>query len=115
MVNEISGSSPLTDVIDDIFILIGFLLGILGAGYVFRILSETVRGSKVLPSFYRPAELFLHGIRELTVTTIYFVLPFLFIILAIGALDEILGSTNIEMVLLLFSGIILGSIIYIIY
>lgn len=116
MVNEISVSGPLADVIDDIFILTGFLLGILGAGYIFRILSETVRGSKVLPPFYRPAELFLHGIRELTVTTIYFVLPFLLIIPAMGALDKILGSPNIETVFwLLFSGIILGSIIYIIY
>lgn len=73
------------DLYDIIFlIIIGFLI-LMEAGYLYRIIHETVNGSIYPPKLNKLIEMFHHGIKEVTVFFIYFSIPI--IILIIGAFD----------------------------
>ncbi len=57
-----------------IFFLIIFL-AIFEAGYVFRIIEDTIHGSTVLPEFNNFIGLLSHGINEMIVLFMYFIVP----------------------------------------
>ena len=61
-------------------VLIGIVvvLSIFEAGYIFRIILETVRGSNTLPKFENLKLMFVQGITEFVLLIIYFSLPILF-------------------------------------
>ncbi len=58
-----------------VFFAAVILLAIFEAGYVFRILEETIQGSKKLPKFNNLKLMFFHGIKELIVLILYFLIP----------------------------------------
>jgi hypothetical protein len=60
--------------------ILGFLI-FMEAGYLFRIISETVNGSLNPPLINKLREMFLHGFKEIIVFFIYFSIPI--IILAV--------------------------------
>ena len=53
------------------------LLAIFEAGYIYRILEETIKGSKKLPKFNNLRLMFCHGLKELIVLILYFLIPIL--------------------------------------
>jgi hypothetical protein len=65
-------------------IIIGFLI-LMEAGYLSRIIHETVKGSIYPPKLNKLIEMFHHGIKDVTVFFIYFSIPL--IILIIEAFD----------------------------
>jgi hypothetical protein len=62
------------------FVLLGIVifLTILEAGYVFRIILETVQGSNKLPKFENLKLMFVQGVIEFVLLIIYFSIPLLF-------------------------------------
>ncbi len=62
-------------------IIIGFLI-IMEAGYLYRIIHETVNGSINPPKLNKLIEMFHHGIKEVTVFFTYFSIPIIILILA---------------------------------
>jgi len=99
------------DGLNIILFLVILILGVLEAGYIFRVLEESVEGSKKLPKFNRFHEMAVHGLKELVIVTVYFAIPlFLFIMFLWGSNT----SADITMVgFLIF--IVLMGIIYILF
>lgn len=105
-----SGSWVLNGLNVLIFLVI-LILGVLEAGYIFRVLEESVEGSKKLPKFNRFHEMAVHGLKELIIVTVYFAVPsFLVIVLLLGTK----ASTNVTITGFLILLILLG-IIYILF
>lgn len=88
------------------------LLAIFEAGYVFRIIEETIHGSNILPRFNNFREMFSHGLNEMIVLMIYFVFPILFLLIIIFNylisydIDDISGGTGL--IIILFIGVVAG-------
>jgi hypothetical protein len=79
MADELSWAGDFADELKIVLSFIVILLAFFEAGYVFRILEETVKGSKKLPHFNNFKLLFIHGFKELLVLFAYFLIPiFLF-------------------------------------
>lgn len=76
--NDISFTGVIADELRLVFFAAVILLAIFEAGYIFRILEETIQGSNKLPKFNNLKLMFIHGIKELTVLILYFLTPFLF-------------------------------------
>jgi hypothetical protein len=57
------------------------IMAIFEAGYVFRIIEETIHGSTKLPKFNKLGEMFSHGLIELIVLLAYFLIPLLFLLI----------------------------------
>lgn len=79
--DEISATSLLADELKTVLVIIVILLSIMEAGFLFRILSETVNGSKKLPRFNNFTRMFRHGVNELIVLGVYFIVPVLLFLL----------------------------------
>lgn len=113
LINEISFLGISADLF---LILIGFILAIFESGYVFRIIEESTHGVEVLPPFDRFWETSVHGIKEILITLIYFIVPSLLILMGIVEVNELIGPLAQEVdFLLILSGLILASFLYIPY
>ena len=53
------------------------LLAVFEAGYIYWILEETIKGCKKLPKFNNLRSMFYHGLKELIVLILYFLIPIL--------------------------------------
>lgn len=95
-------------------IILGTILGILEAGFMFRILEESTKGSTKLPKLNRIKELFIHGFNETIVSTIYEIIPLaflvVFLITAGSGVVDINLSFGINFSLLFILSIILYAI-----
>ncbi len=83
--NSLPGNAPgigLYDII--LWVIVGFLIFI-EAGYLFRIIHETVNGSTYPPKINKLREMFLHGFKEIVVFFVYFSIPI--IILGMASFD----------------------------
>ncbi len=75
--NELSFAGEMADELRLVIFAVVILLAIFEAGYVFRILEETIKGSKKLPKFNNLRLMFYHGFKELIVLILYFLIPIL--------------------------------------
>jgi len=64
-----------------VWIIIGFLV-LMEAGYLYRIIHETVNGSIYPPKLNKLIKMFYHGFKEVTVFFIYFSIPLIILIIA---------------------------------
>jgi hypothetical protein len=76
--NDISFTGVIADELRLVFFAAVIIFAIFEAGYIFRILEETIQGSNKLLKFNNLKLMFIHGIKELTVLILYFLTPFLF-------------------------------------
>ncbi|HTX61572.1 MAG TPA: DUF4013 domain-containing protein [Methanobacterium sp.] len=114
--NELSNLGGFADEIRYIIIIIGTILGIYQLGFIFRILEETTKGSNKMPKFDKFLTTFIHGLKETIVTVIYFIIPFIVVLLGFAMLAYITGPKTEEMDLaIIFSGLFLGSLTYLLY
>lgn len=81
--DEISGTTLLAMELKIVLINLVFFLAIFEAGFTFRILSETIAGSKKLPRFNNFKGMFRHGINELIVLAVYYGVPVLLFLIFI--------------------------------
>jgi Protein of unknown function (DUF4013) len=79
--DSLSGAGETIDVLRIFLITVVILLAILEAGYIFRIIEETIQGSKKLPQFSELKITFIHGFKEAVVLIMYFSIPLLLFIL----------------------------------
>jgi hypothetical protein len=77
MADELSGANEIADELRLVLFAVVIVLAIFEAGYVFRIIEETIHGSKRLPKFNKFGEMFFHGIKEIIVLITYFSIPLL--------------------------------------
>lgn len=99
-----------------VVIIFATLLGIYQLGFLFRIIEETTHGSDVLPRFDNIWNTFLHGIKETLVTLIYFIIPFIMILMGVAIIDDLTGSKPQEIsMILIILGILMMSITYLVY
>lgn len=99
-----------------VVIIFATLLGIYQLGFLFRIIEETTHGSDVLPRFDKIWNTFLHGIKETLVTLIYFIIPFIMILMGVAIIDDLTGSKPQEIsMILIILGILMMSITYLVY
>ena len=83
--DTLPGNPPGIDLYDITFwIIIGFLI-LMEAGYLYRIIHETINGSTHPPRLNKLHKMFLHGFKEIAVFFIYFSIPI--IILGVEAFD----------------------------
>ncbi|MTK63599.1 MAG: DUF4013 domain-containing protein [Methanobacterium sp.] len=73
--DELAFLGDLSDTIKLIISAVVILIAIFEAGYVFRILEETIKGSNSLPELNNFKEMFIHGLSEMALIIIYFVVP----------------------------------------
>lgn len=64
-----------------LFLIVVIIMAIFEAGYVFRILVETIHGSKKLPKFNNLKLMFQHGLKEIIILILYFSVPVVIFIL----------------------------------
>lgn len=99
-----------------IVIVFATFLGIYQLGFLFRIIEETTHGSDVLPKFDKIWNTFLHGIKESLVTLIYFIIPFIMILMGVAIIDDLTGPKPQEIsMLLIILGILMMSLTYLVY
>ena len=79
--DSLSGAGETTDILKFFLSVVVILLAIFEAGYVFRIIEETIHGSKKLPQFNNLKITFIHGLKETIVLIMYFSIPLLLFIL----------------------------------
>jgi hypothetical protein len=113
MADELSWAGDFADELMIILYFLVILLAIFEAGYVFRILEETVNGSKKLPHFNKLNLLFKNGFKELIVLCIYFSIPlFLFVLFFLEFLfsmdlNDVAGASIILFIIFLSLTIII--------
>ena len=76
----------ISDFSDNPFILsIGiifvFFFAMLETGYIFKVVEQTIKGSNKLPKFTGLGSMFIHGIKESTVSVTYYLLPIVVILI----------------------------------
>lgn len=64
-----------------LFLVVVIIMAIFEAGYIFRILIETIHGSKKLPKFNKLKLMFIHGLKEIIILILYFSVPVIIFIL----------------------------------
>jgi hypothetical protein len=64
-----------------LFLAVVIIMAIFEAGYIFRILVETIQGSKKLPKFNNLKLMFTHGLNEIIILILYFSIPVIIFIL----------------------------------
>lgn len=94
-----------------IIFLVILILGVLEAGYIFRVLEESVEGSKKLPKFNRFHEMAVHGLKELIIVIVYFAVPSILVSMLLWGTK---ASTNVTITGFLILIILLG-ITYILF
>jgi hypothetical protein len=112
--DQLSSAWVMADEVGFLLFFVIILLTILEAGYVFRILEETIKGSKKLPRFNKFRLMFIHGIKELIVLLLYFSFPILLFILVFWISTDF---NNVSMITdILFVGFLsLTCIIYVFF
>lgn len=83
--DHLPGESGTIGIIDVVFYAIIIFLVFLEAGYFYRIIKGTVKGSNSPPKLNRLHSMLLHGFKEVIVFFIYFLIPI--IILALAAFE----------------------------
>jgi hypothetical protein len=73
--DELSFLGHLSDTVKFIIFVVVILISIFEAGYVFRIIEETIKGSNNLPQLNDFKRMFIHGLSEIILIIIYFVVP----------------------------------------
>lgn len=73
--DEIAFFGDLSEIVKLIIPVVVIILAIFEAGYVFRIIEETVQGSNSLPKLNDFRRMFVHGLSEMILILIYFVVP----------------------------------------
>ncbi len=86
-IDELSWIGPYADIVEYILIFTSFILGFLVAGYIFRIIEETINGSKKPPKFNKLKEMMVHGIKEIAVAFVYAFVPLLLFFMVTGNFD----------------------------
>lgn len=105
--DELSFLGDISDTVKFTISVLVILIAIFEAGYVFRIIEDTIKGSSSLPKLNDFKQMFIHGLSEIILIIIYFVVPvamvmFLYLYFLVG--DNIDDLT-------VFSGLILVLII----
>lgn len=75
--DELSFAGEMADEFRLVLFTAVILLAIFEGGYVYRILEETIKGSKKLPKFNKLRLMFYNGLKELTVLILYFLISIL--------------------------------------
>lgn len=75
LADELTYAGEMADELRLVFFLIVLILAIFEAGYVFKIIEDTIHGSSKLPKFDNIKLTFIHGIKELLVLFLYFIIP----------------------------------------
>jgi len=102
-----TGNSVLDILILASIVGVVILLSFIEIGYGFRIVEETVEGSTRPPSFHHPLNLFVHGIKESLILIVYFMLPFLLVVLGLSELGDLLDFDSQWGMALLILGMLL--------
>ena len=76
--NGLTYTGIIADWIRIILYAVVIILAIFEAGYVFRIILETIQGSNKLPKFNNLKSMFFSGVKELVILFLYFLIPILF-------------------------------------
>jgi hypothetical protein len=114
--NELYFIGGMADELRSLIIFAGSILGIYQLGFIFRIIEETTQGSDKMPKFDKLINTFSHGLKEALVTVVYFIIPFLLVLVGIALLDDITGPKTQEMdIIIIFTGLFLGSLTYLLY
>ena len=114
--NELNFLGGIADEVRYIVISAGIILGIYQLGFIFRIIEETTHGSDKIPQFDRYVDTFIHGLKEAMITVIYFIIPFILILIGVAFIDDITGPKTQDLyVILIFSGLFLASLTYLLY
>jgi hypothetical protein len=98
-----------------LFFIIVLLLTILEAGYTFNVIEKSLLGIKTPPKFNNFIHMFKHGLTEIIIGFIYFLIP---AIIFLAILDDFFAEINIGMpalpddtlILILIIGFLLGFI-----
>ena len=105
--DELSFLGELSGTVKLIISIVVVVIAIFEAGYVFRIIEETIQGSNSLPRFNDFKGMFFHGLSEMFLILIYFVVP---VLVVLAVFLNFLVSNNIDEVTVI-SGIIFILII----
>ena len=62
-------------------IIFVFFFAMLETGYIFKVVEQTINGSNKLPKFTGLWSMFIHGIKESTVSVTYYLLPIVVILI----------------------------------
>ncbi|MGZ7047810.1 MAG: DUF4013 domain-containing protein, partial [Methanobacterium sp.] len=97
------------------FISLFIIFIILEAGYTFKMIEKSVLRIDKPPEFNNFMSMFIHGIKEIVIGIIYFLVPF---IVLLAFLDDAISSINLGLpamsdeiaILLIFGAIILGFV-----
>lgn len=80
-----------------ILTILVFFFIFLEAGYLFKVIEETIQGNKKLPKFTNLQNMFFHGIKETIVTVTYLIIPVILILMSVFYLNtKISPSTGDE-------------------
>jgi hypothetical protein len=79
--DELSFLGDLSDTVKLIISIVVVIIAIFEAGYVFRIIEETVKGSDSLPKVNNFKRMFIHGLSEILLILIYFIVPVMLVLL----------------------------------
>jgi len=75
LVNEVHGTDKFSAILKVALTLVAVVMSLLEAGYLFKVIEETIRGSDSLPEFNQLKSIFIHGTKEIIVTIMYLSLP----------------------------------------
>lgn len=73
--DELSFLGDISDTIKFAISVLVILIAIFEAGYVFRIIEDTIKGSSSLPKLNDFKRMFIHGLSEIILIIIYFFVP----------------------------------------
>jgi len=74
-----------------VMVMVIVILSFMEIGYGFRIVEETVKGSRSPPSFRHPFNLISHGIKESIILIAYFIIPLILVILGVSGVETYLN------------------------
>lgn len=100
LVNEVHGTDKFSVILKLTLTLVAVVMSLLEAGYLFKVIEETIRGSDSLPEFNQLKSIFIHGTKEIIVTIIYLSLPTLELVISVyyllsSAQTHNLGELNL--------------------
>lgn len=91
--DELSFLGDLSGTVKLMISVVVVIIAIFEAGYVFRIIEETVKGSNSLPSVNNFKDMFIHGLSEIFLILIYFIIP---VVLVLVIFFNFIITNNIE-------------------
>lgn len=86
-IDELSWIGPYASIVEYALIFVSFILGFLVAGYIFRIIEETIHGSQKPPKFNKLKEMMVHGVKEIAVAFVYAFIPLVLFFMVTGNFD----------------------------